>query len=61
MISGFSTFVETDVLIMVGETAAKLNNFSTDMRANFQTAPANVWHNSSSAVGKLSRKVERTR
>lgn len=44
MISGLSTSVQMGVLIMGGETATKLNHFSTEGRANLQSVPANVWH-----------------
>lgn len=59
MISGLRTSAERDVLIMGAETATKLNNFSTKVRAILQAIPANVLP-SSSAVGKPFRKVERT-
>lgn len=44
MISGLSTSVEMGVLIMGAETATKLNDFPTEVRANLQTIPANIWH-----------------
>lgn len=44
MISGLSTSIEIGPLITGGETATRLNVFSTEVRENLQTIPASVWH-----------------